>query len=44
MKIMGVEDTFGETARTQLEVLIHHGLTADHIAVSAQELIDKTRK
>ena len=44
MKIMGVEDTFGETARTQLEVLIHHGLTADHIAASAQELIDKTRK
>ncbi len=44
MKIMGVEDTFGETARTQLEVLIHHRLTADHIAASAQELIEKTRK
>ena len=44
MKIMGVEDTFGETARTQLEILIHHGLTTDHIATSAQELIEKTRK
>lgn len=44
MKIMGVEDTFGETAREQMEVLIHHGLTADHIAASAQELIEKTRK
>ncbi|TRO61100.1 transketolase family protein [Candidatus Bathyarchaeota archaeon] len=44
MKIMGVEDTFGETAREQIEILIHHGLTADHIAAAAQELIEKTRK
>lgn len=44
MKIMGVEDTFGETAREQMEILVHHGLTADHIATSAQELIEKTRK
>ncbi len=44
MKIMGVEDMFGETAREQIEILIHHGLTADHIAASAQELIEKTRK
>ena len=44
MKIMGVEDTFGDTARTLQELLIHHGLTADHIAASVQELIEKTRK
>ena len=44
MKIMGVEDVFGETARKQIEILIHHGLTADHIAASAQELVQKTRK
>ncbi len=44
MKIMGVKDTFGETAREQDELMVHHGLTADHIAEAAQKLIEKTRK
>jgi transketolase len=44
MKIMGVQNTFGETAREQHELLVHHGLTADHIAEAAQRLIEKTRK
>jgi transketolase len=44
LKIMGVNDTFGETARTIEELLVHHELTADHIADAAQKLIEKTRK
>ncbi|TFH16111.1 transketolase family protein [Candidatus Bathyarchaeota archaeon] len=44
MKIMGVNDTFSETAREQDELMVHHGLTADHIVEAAQKLIEKTRK
>ena len=44
MKIMGINDTFGETARTIGELLTHHGLKAEHIAGAAQKLIEKTRK
>jgi len=44
MKIMGVNDTFSETAREQDELMVHHGLTAEHIAEAAQKLIEKTRK
>ncbi|MFH1179472.1 MAG: transketolase C-terminal domain-containing protein [Candidatus Bathyarchaeota archaeon] len=44
MKIMGVNDTFSETAREQDELMVHHGLTAEYIAEAAQKLIEKTRK
>jgi transketolase len=44
MKIMGVKDSFGETARTQKEILIHHELTAENIAIAVEELIEKTRR
>ena len=44
MKIMGVKNTFSETARKQSELIAHHGLTAEHIAEAARVLIKKTRK
>ncbi len=44
MKLMGVMNTFSVTAREQHELLVHHGLTADHIAEASQQLIEKTRK
>jgi transketolase len=44
MKIMGVKDTFSETAREQSELIVHHGLTPEHIAEAARGLIKKTRK
>ncbi len=44
MKIMGVKDTFSETAREQSQLIEHHGLTAAHIADEAKKLISKTRK
>jgi transketolase len=44
MKIMGVKDTFSETSREQNELLVHHGLTAEHIVKVANELIKKTKK
>jgi len=43
MSIMGVKDTFSETAREMDELMVHHGLTAEHIAEAAQKLIEKTR-
>ncbi|TRO52029.1 transketolase family protein [Candidatus Bathyarchaeota archaeon] len=43
MSIMGVKDTFSETAREMDELIVHHGLTAEHIAMAAQKLIEKTR-
>ena len=44
VKIMGIQDTFGETARTLIEILNHHRLTADHIEETVLELIERTRK
>ena len=44
MKIMGVKDIFSETAREQIQLIEHHGLTAAHIAEEAEKLISKTRK
>jgi transketolase len=43
MKIMGINDRFGESARTIEELLIQYELTAEHIVVAAQKLIEKTR-
>jgi transketolase len=44
MKMMGVKNTFSETARKQSELVAHHGLTAEHIAEAARVLLMKTRK
>jgi len=39
-KIMGVDDTFGETARTNVELLDKYGLTARHIVKEAVQLLE----
>jgi transketolase len=44
MKIMGVNDTFGESARTIEELITKHELTAEHIVSTSKKLIEKTRK
>lgn len=44
LKIMGVNDVFGESARTIEELLVYYELTPHHIVDAAQKLIEKTRK
>lgn len=44
MKILGVDDSFGGSARDPIKLVIEHGLTADHIAEAALNLMEKTRK
>jgi transketolase len=44
VKRMGVEDTFGETARKYEEILAHHNLLPEDIFSTAQELYEKSRK
>ncbi len=44
LTIMGVGETFGETAGSLSELLEYFGLTARHIARAAQSLIEKTRR
>lgn len=44
MKMMGVKNTFSETARLQSELINHHELSAEHITKAAQGLISKTRR
>jgi len=44
MKIMGVNNVFGVTARSLHELLVHHGLTSDHIISVVQQLVKETRR
>lgn len=41
VKRMGVNDRFSETARTYVELLVHHGLMPEDISATAQSLIKK---
>ncbi len=44
VKRMGVTDRFSETARTYVELLVHHGLMPEDISATAQSLIEKAKK
>ena len=40
MDMVGIEDRFGESGRPR-ELMIRFGLTAEHIAVRARELVQR---
>jgi transketolase len=44
MKILGVNDSFGGSARSSYKLLEEYGLTSEHIAMAAQSLLEKTRR